>query len=152
MYSQWKTWNTKSDVHVIIDCIFNWHTVKPPFNRHPGDQKNCPLKRHVCLWEFKILLSLHSAVYHYKSNTVWSGHRWKTLQEKRRKARNASNLLSKDDYCETSHLLTIASIRLSGSWPSPTLSTLVCMTSTEKLGNQLAIWEPKEAKRIRNEV
>jgi len=26
------------------------------------------------------------------------------------------------------------------------------MTSTEKLGNQLAIWEPKNAKRIGDEV
>ena len=97
MYSQWETWNTKSDVHVIIDCTFNWHTVKPPFNRHPCDQKNCPLKRHVCLWQVKILLSFHSVRYHYKFNTVWSGHRWKTLQEKRRKARNALNLLYKDN-------------------------------------------------------
>ena len=42
--------------------------------------------------------------------------------------------------------LTIASMRLSGSCPSIKLLTLVCITSTEKLGNQLAIWEPFKEK------
>ena len=39
--------------------------------------------------------------------------------------------------------LTIASMRLSGSCPSARLSPRVCITSTEKLGNQLAICEPR---------
>ena len=37
-------------------------------------------------------------------------------------------------------------MRLSGSCPSIKLLTLVCITSTEKLGNQLAIWEPFKEK------
>ena len=52
-----------------------------------------------------------------------------------------TSLLEPDSWDNRS-ILTIASMRLSGSCPSIKLLTLVCITSTEKLGNQLAIWEP----------
>ena len=65
--------------------------------------------------------------------------------DKRTLSTKKTSLLDPDSLDERS-ILTIASMRLSGSCPSIKLLTLVCITSTEKLGNQLAIWEPFKEK------
>ena len=65
--------------------------------------------------------------------------------DKRTLSAKKTSLLNPDSW-DKRPILTIASMRLSGSCPSIKLLTLVCITSTEKLGNQLAIWEPFKEK------